>query len=270
MKVFLINLDRSPDRLAFMQEQARTVGLELDRISAVDGRTMALPFLGNTFADYLSPGERGCYASHLLFCKKIIDLNLTHAMVIEDDAVLGPHSMPMAERAVAAAPADWDFIHLSGLTRHATSIIAQLDGTHKLVWYSRRPPFNSAGYLMSAAGAAKFLAPRHRILPNDADVRRQGVFQFNVYGVEPRIIGQTWAFKSVADHDNTVSRRYRRIERSGRLRDWAWRARQVGPSAVVQCAFENTFLRFTDPTEWRRRRERTDGPPATTATKKTV
>jgi glycosyl transferase, family 25 len=261
MKVFLVNLDRSPDRLAYMHEQAQRCGLEFERLSAVDGRTMEIPFLGSTFADYLSPGERGCYASHLLFCKKIIDLGLPYAMVIEDDAILSADTLPVAERAVATAPKNWDFIHLAGLTRHATATVAHLDNAHRLVWYSRRPPFNSAGYLMSAAGAAKFLAARHRVVPNDADVRRQGVFKMNVYGIEPRVIGQTWAFASVADHNNTVSRRYRTIERSGRLSDWAWRARQIGPLGVAACALENTFIRFTNPIEWHRRRTRTDGPP---------
>lgn len=56
--IFLINLDRSPDRLAFMQEQAERLGLKLERISAVAG-TRGLPkWLAPRFVSETGPGRR--------------------------------------------------------------------------------------------------------------------------------------------------------------------------------------------------------------------
>jgi glycosyl transferase, family 25 len=255
MKVFLINLDRSPDRLAYMSAQADACGMTLERVPAVDGRTMAQPFLGNTFAEHLSMGERGCYASHLRCCQLIVELGLPYAMILEDDAILTPLTLPLAEQASARAPKKWDFIHLSGLTRHATAPMATLDKDHKLVWYSRRPPFNAAAYIMSAAGAAKFLEPQHRTVPNDSDVRRQGVFKLNVYGVEPRIVDQAWSFTSVAEHDTAGLPRHRAIERESRLKDWVWRTRQVGPITATACTLQNVLAHVTQTDKLRRQRK---------------
>lgn len=255
MKVFLINLDRSPDRLAHMYAQARAAGIVFERVPGVDGRTMTGPFLGNTFAEYLSPGERGCYASHLLCCQLILEQKLPYAMVLEDDAVLGPDAVGIANQSADRAPQGWDFIQVSGLPRHATVRLAALGKGNTLVQYSRRPPFNATGYVMSSAGAAKYLAPRHRIVPNDNDVRRQSAFKFNVLGVEPRIVWPLGAFVSEAGHDDDISRRYRTIERDGRFRDWLWRARQIGPLGMAKCSIENTLQRLVFREARRKRRD---------------
>ena len=37
MKCYLINLDRSPDRLAFFTQQAASSGIVFERMSAIDG-----------------------------------------------------------------------------------------------------------------------------------------------------------------------------------------------------------------------------------------
>jgi glycosyl transferase, family 25 len=58
MKVFVINLDRSPDRLARIQIQSDQLGFDFERVRAVDGRTMSEPFLGNTFDDLLTRRNR--------------------------------------------------------------------------------------------------------------------------------------------------------------------------------------------------------------------
>jgi glycosyl transferase, family 25 len=239
MKVFLINLDRSPDRLAHMQVQARVAGIEFERVPGIDGRTMVEPFLGNTFASYMSPGERGCYASHLLCCQKIIEEGLPYAMILEDDAVLEERTTEIIVNAVKIAPKNWDFIHLSGITRHATQTVGSVGGGRELVYFSRRPPYLATGYLMSAAGALKFLAPLHREVPNDIDVRRQWLFKFNVLGVVPCLVASPGMFQSVAEHDENMETRFRVYERSGRFADWFWRAKQQGLTGTIRNIVRN-------------------------------
>ncbi len=43
LKVFLINLDRSADRLVAMQEKLGRAGLSFQRVPAVDGATIEFP-----------------------------------------------------------------------------------------------------------------------------------------------------------------------------------------------------------------------------------
>ena len=42
MRIFLINLDRSPQRLAFMTAQLNALGLRAERLPAVDGKQIDL------------------------------------------------------------------------------------------------------------------------------------------------------------------------------------------------------------------------------------
>src|SRR5262245_10806925 len=88
-KVFLINLDRSVDRLAHMQRQFDRLRMTVERLPAAEGLNipawMRSEFKG---PHQLSPGEVGCYASHLMVAHKIVAEELSHAVVLEDDAIL--------------------------------------------------------------------------------------------------------------------------------------------------------------------------------------
>jgi GR25 family glycosyltransferase involved in LPS biosynthesis len=70
MRVFLINLDRRPDRLAAMKSQLDRLGIAFERFSAVDARTMdpaelSVPFAESGPLGALSPGDKGCTYSHI-------------------------------------------------------------------------------------------------------------------------------------------------------------------------------------------------------------
>jgi GR25 family glycosyltransferase involved in LPS biosynthesis len=45
-KIYCINLDRSPDRWRFMREQFEQLGLDYERVPAIDGKVVAA---GNSF-----------------------------------------------------------------------------------------------------------------------------------------------------------------------------------------------------------------------------
>jgi glycosyl transferase, family 25 len=95
IKSFLINLDRSPDRLQFFSDQAREYGLPFERISAVDGRSMSQ-------ADYeqsvskafefqpITLFEAAVFLSHRSIWQRVVDQKLLCAAVFEDDVVLSP------------------------------------------------------------------------------------------------------------------------------------------------------------------------------------
>ena len=93
--IFLINLDRSPDRLSFMQKQAERLSLVFERIRGVDG-VRGLPdwlipqFLSSdgAVASRMSNGEVGCYASHLVVFQEMVRRGLEAAIVLEDDVTL--------------------------------------------------------------------------------------------------------------------------------------------------------------------------------------
>lgn len=200
LPVFLINLDRSPDRLAFMCQQTERAGFAFERVSAVVGA--AVPdWLWTQFTGphELTDGEIGCYASHLVVAKHIVDRGLPCAIVLEDDAILDLDFMSAATAAVQAAPDGWDYIHLCSDFKRSVVSIAEIANGRHVVQYTRWP-VNTAAYIVSASGAKKWLEPRSRVRPNDMDNRYCWLQGLNVYGVYPAPAKQSNDFESDVGH----------------------------------------------------------------------
>lgn len=97
MNAYLINLDRSPQRLAFMRRQLDEIGLPFTRIAAVDGRALAAEERKKRFSGTrsfiaskkrLSSAEIGVALSHIECCRRIVASKEKCALILEDDVVL--------------------------------------------------------------------------------------------------------------------------------------------------------------------------------------
>ena len=94
IKYYVINLDRSPERLNNIYAQCKKYNIDFVRISAFDGNILDLEKLADdTACRYemgrsIQPGEVGCFLSH----KKALDAFLSSkdefAVILEDDAIL--------------------------------------------------------------------------------------------------------------------------------------------------------------------------------------
>ena len=93
-KYYVINLDRSKERLQDISLQFSKQSLKLERVVAVDGQVLEL----NDTADdnefrkemgrSIQPGEVGCFLSHRRALEAFILSNAEFAVILEDDAVL--------------------------------------------------------------------------------------------------------------------------------------------------------------------------------------
>ena len=98
MKVYLVNMDRSTDRLEIMQRRLSSLGLEYERVSAVDGSKLSTEdkkFVVSPNWRYpysLTPGEVGCFLSHKKCWQNLIDSGEPWALVLEDDSVFHPNA----------------------------------------------------------------------------------------------------------------------------------------------------------------------------------
>lgn len=187
--IVVINLDRDTDRMAHIRCEFDRVGLRHERFSALRGD--ALP---GRLARYfpvgvdLSPGEIGCYASHLAIMERIARGELSSPqLVLEDDVGLPDDLGAALDALIAALPAQWDIVRLSYPTKLITRPIATLGAGRELVRYSRVPTTTGA-YLISASGARKFLAERPRRVPVDHDLRHVWEWDLDTYGVSPPLI----------------------------------------------------------------------------------
>lgn len=83
--VFVINLDRRPDRLERILTWLNRVELEAVRIQAIDGQNASLGILSR-----LRPSEIACWESHQKAYALFLESDFPYALILEDDAVINP------------------------------------------------------------------------------------------------------------------------------------------------------------------------------------
>ncbi len=95
MQIFVINLDRSPERFSAIQAEFAKVGLDhhLNRISAIDARDPGFEAPGYTPHSWrdrweLKRSEQAVFESHRAAWRRIADLEDTVGIVCEDDILV--------------------------------------------------------------------------------------------------------------------------------------------------------------------------------------
>ncbi len=117
--VVLINLDRSPDRLAAAHRHFGAVGLPFVRVAGIDASQEDLsgyPVDRRSFERIhgrasIRPGEIGCYQSHLKALRMFIASGKEFGLICEDDAQ--PESFLLQSLVILFDWADdWDIVPL--------------------------------------------------------------------------------------------------------------------------------------------------------------
>jgi glycosyl transferase, family 25 len=118
--IWLINLDRSKERLDAMIPRLAALGLDYTRFAAIDGQAEwtrlvssvdITAFRSNVGREVL-PGEIGCYLSHLAVWQALIDSPHDVALILEDDVVFHADFMSAVERAISIQDR-WDMVKLN-------------------------------------------------------------------------------------------------------------------------------------------------------------
>lgn len=163
LRLFVINLARSPDRRQFMSEQLLRLGLPFDVFRAVDGHTLTDGDLVaynrekrlRSFGDDLTPTEIGCYLSHYRLYRKIVTERIPRAVVFEDDTEISD-DLPAILRALENSPESWEFIRLAGLRERKGKEVAYLGHGYRAVRL-RHTACGSQAYIVNQQGARKLL-----------------------------------------------------------------------------------------------------------------
>ena len=110
MKVFLINLDKNPERLAAADAQLRRVGVVYERFPAVYGKVLSAEECSKVYDDRwarrltgyaLQPGEIGCALSHIRIYERMVRESTPYALILEDEAYPTP-MLPQILEALAS------------------------------------------------------------------------------------------------------------------------------------------------------------------------
>ncbi|WP_164779940.1 glycosyltransferase family 25 protein [Mesorhizobium sp. M7A.F.Ca.US.011.01.1.1] len=159
----VINLDRSPDRLAHVTAEFAKIGVSFERVRAVD----ALHRLGLAeTSPSLTPTEAACLMSHKVCWKIIADGDDAFGAIFEDDILLSDAAGPMLSDC-GWVPADADIIKLETYLRK-TVIGMRRNFVDRAFSVARLYSFHigTAGYILSKQ-AARDLIVRDLDAPAD-------------------------------------------------------------------------------------------------------
>jgi glycosyl transferase family 25 len=179
MDIYLINLDRRPDRLATMQQEAARAGLTLTRLTALDAATAGPGALDGWFAPSgpLGPlplGDRCCTLSHRRAWEALVASGAPHAVVLEDDVRLSPGAGPLL-LAEDWLPPEVDLLKLEHYGPRGQRILVRAVRPITGVWgdadFAMAPLASrhtgAAAYLLTRRAAQRLLAVTRFNLPVD-------------------------------------------------------------------------------------------------------
>lgn len=195
MNVFIINLKRSTERLAFQQQQFDKLGLSFDRIDAVSTAEISeqqYQTLAFGWQRPLRPVELACFLSHQAAWQKVLDTNQP-ALILEDDAVLS-HQLPklLAELEQKNLQ-DVDLINFEVRSRKkimAQTAFMSLASGHTALYALYQDRTGAAGYLLYPSGAKKLLDRLKQSAPAIADGFIFSCYELNAFQAEPAAIIQ--------------------------------------------------------------------------------
>ena len=160
--VYVINLDRAPERLSHMERQLAAIGRDFTRITAIDGSEVNLadPRLVDLSAyhawhgKHLNQNEVGCYLSHYKAIGQFLTDQKPFGLILEDDAVL-PAKLPILLAELISCRQDWDMVKLSANHSGSPIMMRKLSNQWRLSIALTRTT-SALAYLLNRRAAEKY------------------------------------------------------------------------------------------------------------------
>lgn len=188
----LINLDRSPERLAQMRERLDRFDLSFRRIAAVDGKQVSFTEREINASEYerchgkyVTPTEVACYISHYHALQAFLEGDKEYALILEDDMEFND-DFPLVLEALLQCPEEWDMVKLNGLNNWAGPVIKKrLFKDYRLV-LNLLHQAKAGAYLVNRRAATNYikgLLPM--IVPYDHEFLKFWKYDIRLYTVLP-------------------------------------------------------------------------------------
>jgi glycosyl transferase family 25 len=192
--ILVINLAASTERWRKVSSELSACGLAFERHEASDGRILPkeelarlAPWDRSAFFKPLSPGEVGCFLSHVTAAERIVREGWPRALVLEDDFLLAEDFAGRLADLLAMPGPPVDLIKIEGELRGGVPV-AVTPGGQKL-YRHRRPPSRTAAQLWSLEGARKFLDTAHPFRrPVDVHLKHWWEHGLEILHVRPPLV----------------------------------------------------------------------------------
>lgn len=161
--VYVLNLNRHPDRLEEMQKQLNSLGVNWERIEAVDALEASEEEL-DKYIDAFGPisrmgsGARACTVGHFKIWEKFLDTGKPIAFILEDDVKISHHFSMFIDEASKLAD-DVDILNFNrqnsrrAQKKLVVSKIGSVDGAYFAALRLLGPHYGTAGYMITRATA---------------------------------------------------------------------------------------------------------------------
>jgi glycosyl transferase family 25 len=224
----LINLDRSKDRLLKTGSKLTELGIQWERLPAVDGWTKQTEIACHVDEKSFQqrhgkpsvPGEAGCYLSHIHAMQRFLNTSNEYALILEDDIVLGD-DLPEVVSQVIAQANRWDLIKLSGMHSGTPLKVLRLDQTPYAIAVATTSYTGASCYLINKKAArimVEALLPMR--LPYDLAYERGWEFDLKIRMVTPAPCEHSFDMGTVIHQAGVIRANF---HWSKRLRTYAWR-----------------------------------------------
>ncbi len=162
--IYVINLDRSPQRWLHLQDDLSAQGLIAERVPAVDGKGKSW----TEFPEFDPIGyarchgrepmatEIGCYLSHVAVLRHFMASPHQHCVILEDDAQLGLSFAAQMADMIKNADA-WDLLLLYGIHTGGPVVTRQTPAGNAIAALTMRQT-GSTAYAINRACAKDLLA----------------------------------------------------------------------------------------------------------------
>ena len=189
--IFIINLDRSVDRLKQASQAIWRENFSFERISAVDGLKIdkieqAKP-VNQSFGDYFQPltaGEIGCFLSHVKTLQIMIDRKIDTALILEDDFKLSSQFNKQIEALISDKNNLPDVIKICCSRRRGEIIRELADGSR--IIRSTSAPITTGAAVWTLNGAIKFMNSFNQIKrPIDVQLKHWWEHSLDICWMDP-------------------------------------------------------------------------------------
>jgi len=161
--IYVVNLDRSPERWASISEQLEAQGLTPQRIAAVDGKGRSLSDFPECDPDRYRrchgalprTTEIGCYLSHVKAMRAFLESDYAIAAIIEDDSVIN-EDFAQALSLLEQNKAHWDMMLLYGNHRAFPARLVEISEKYAICGLSFMQT-GSVAYMINRACAKALL-----------------------------------------------------------------------------------------------------------------
>lgn len=131
--MYVINLDRRPERLAHFMKEFNAKGLRPNRVKAVDGQNLlysTVKKISGPYAPKMRPGQYGCLLSHLAIYKDAYERGFSRIWILEDDTIirLDMDVIPSLLSSLTTIDPDWDIFYTDTDSRSSDGGYHRPDG----------------------------------------------------------------------------------------------------------------------------------------------